>query len=450
MKIRSRYDLYFHGIGDRGGAPKEKSVKFVEEEISKNNRSDIEVLASSADRIYHDIDENFTPEQKAKLPVWNNELVMKDHAVGGYTSRAVGKRWNRRCQELADIAERASVTASYLGIKEYNKSAIDIAWKRFIAHQFHDDIPGTSCQRVYKRSWNDYAVSMNQFANELEASASALALNMKTDFCKGTPIMVYNPIESQRQQTVTARLSGIGNKNVRVFDDDGNEIKSQVINRTNTYTEILFIADVKSLGTRIYDARVSDIPCDAESAVSISKNRMENQKYIVTLNPNGDIASIIDKEQNNFQILKEPVSLGLLKYNGSRVWPAWEMDYNENKNAADRIPVKSKMQIIEKGPCRVAFKVTQRDKKSTFTNIIALSDGGKCVEVYSEIEWQSLRTLAKEQFSFNVSNGTATFDLGLGAIKGRICATNSMRYLLKIGQTLQTKTEKRCIRNQRM
>lgn len=188
LKENEKYDLdmtyIFHGIGDRGGAPKEKSVKFVEEEISKNNSSDIEVLASSADRIYHDIDENFTPEQKAKLPVWNNELVMKDHAVGGYTSRAVGKRWNRRCQELADIAERASVTASYLGIKEYNKSAIDIAWKRFIAHQFHDDIPGTSCQRVYKRSWNDYAVSMNQFANELEASASALALNMKTDFAR--------------------------------------------------------------------------------------------------------------------------------------------------------------------------------------------------------------------------------------------------------------------------
>ncbi len=88
---RSDLDMtyIFHGIGDRGGAPKEKSVKFVEEEISKNNSSDIEVLASSADRIYHDIDENFTPEQKAKLPVWNNELVMKDHAVGGYTSRAV-------------------------------------------------------------------------------------------------------------------------------------------------------------------------------------------------------------------------------------------------------------------------------------------------------------------------------------------------------------------------
>ena len=421
LKDNEKYGLdmtyIFHGIGDRGGAPKEKSVKFVEEEIKKNGQSDIEVIAASADRIYHDIDDSFTSEQKAKLPVWDNELVMKDHAVGGYTSRAIGKRWNRRCQELADVAERASVTAAYLGAKEYNKPAIDIAWKRFIAHQFHDDIPGTSCQRVYKRSWNDYAVSMNQFANETEASASALSLNMKTDFCEGTPVMVYNPIEAQRHQAVTVRLKDFGNKSVRVFDEKGNEVKSQIINRNDGYTEILFIADVKSLGARVYDIRQSECPCELESDISISESRMENQKYIVTLNSNGDIESITDKEQNGLQILKEPISLGLINYNGSKTWPAWEMDYEENKNAADRIPVLSEIKIIERGPCRVAYRVIQHDKKSTFTNIIALSDGGRCVEVYSEIEWRSLCTLAKEKFCFNVSNDTATFDLGLGAIK---------------------------------
>ena len=421
LKDNEKYGLdmtyIFHGIGDRGGAPKEKSVKFVEEEIKKNGQSDIEVIAASADRIYHDIDDGFTPEQKAKLPVWDNELVMKDHAVGGYTSRAVGKRWNRRCQELADAAERASVTAAYLGAKDYNKTAINTAWKRFIAHQFHDDIPGTSCQRVYRRSWNDYAVSMNQFANEMEASSSALSLNMKTDFCEGTPVMVYNPIEAQRHQPVTVRLKDFGNKSVKVFDEKGNEVKSQIINRTDGYTEILFIADVKSLGARVYDIRQSERPCELESDISISENRMENQKYIVTLNSNGDIESIVDKEQNGLQILKEPISLGLINYNGSRTWPAWEMDYEENKNAADRIPVLSEIKIIENGPCRVAYRVVQRDKKSTFTNIIALSDGGRCVEVYSEIEWQSLCTLAKEKFCFNVNNDTATFDLGLGAIK---------------------------------
>ena len=74
--------------------------------------------------------------------------------------------------------------------------------------------------------------------------------------------------------------------------------------------------------------------------------------------------------------------------------------------------------IEENGPARVAFKVVQEDnKRSKFTNIIALSDGGECVEVYSEIEWQSLCTLAKNKFAFNCSNEKATYDLGLGAIE---------------------------------
>ena len=72
LKENEKYDLdmtyIFHGIGDRGGAPKEESVKFVEKEISKNNSSDIEVLASSADRIYHDIDEKFHTGAKGEAP----------------------------------------------------------------------------------------------------------------------------------------------------------------------------------------------------------------------------------------------------------------------------------------------------------------------------------------------------------------------------------------------
>ena len=60
----------------------------------------------------------------------------------------------------------------------------------------------------------------------------------------------------------------------------------------------------------------------------------------------------------------------------------------------------------------------QKDKnRSVFTNYIALTDGGECVEVYSEIEWQALRTMAKNKFAFTCKNEKATFDLGLGAIQ---------------------------------
>ena len=77
----------------------------------------------------------------------------------------------------------------------------------------------------------------------------------------------------------------------------------------------------------------------------------------------------------------------------------------------------AKIEELENGAARVAYKITQKDDRSTFTNIIALTDGGEAVEVYSEIEWQSLQTMAKNVFSFTADNEKALYDLGLGAIE---------------------------------
>ncbi len=422
LKENEKYGLdmtyIFHGIGDRGGAPKEASVAFVESEIEKNANSDIEVLASSADQIYHDIDEGFTDEQKAKLPRWETELVMQNHGVGGYTSRAIGKRWNKRCEELADMAERAGVIADYLGTAEYNKTALTRNWKRFIAHQFHDDLPGTSVQRAYRRSWNDYAMSMNGFASELEASSASVGSLLKTDFCTGIPVVVSNSIEHRRSGAVTLHLKDVKLPYVRVYDQKGREIKSQVNYVKDGITEVVFIADVPSLGFRVYDVRPSDTPCMLKGNVSISsENVMENQKYIVRLNKKGNISSIVDKDMNEQELLAEPISLGLFKYKGSRAWPAWEMNFKEANKDPDRIPNIVTITVEETGPARVAFRVEQKDKKSNFVSIIALTDGSEYVEVYSEIEWRSLRTMAKNKFAFKCSNEKATFDLGLGAIQ---------------------------------
>ena len=422
IKENEKYNLdwtyIFHGIGDRGGAPEEASVAFVEKEIKKNDSSEIKVIAAPADQIFKDIDSQFTDEQKSKLPVWDNELVMQNHAVGGYTSRAIGKRWNRRCEELADVAERGSVMSAYLGTYDYNQEILTNSWKRFIAHQFHDDMPGTSCQRVYKRSWNDYAMSMNQFTNEIDAAVSSATQLLKTDFCTGIPVVVYNPIEAKRTGAVTVRLKNVPAPYIRVYDEKGKEVKSQITKSNTDYMEIVFVADVMSLGMRVYDFRPSDKPCCVKSDIYInSDNVMENQKYIVTINRKGNISSIIDKELDDQELLKEPISLGLFKYTGSKDWPAWEMNYNQANKEADRIPNVVSVTVLEQGPARVAFKVEQSDGKSTFNNIIALTDGCDVVEVYSEIEWRSMRTLAKNKFSFTASNDKAVFDLGLGAIE---------------------------------
>ena len=421
LKENEKYDLdwtyMFHGIGDRGGAPEEKSVAFVEQEINKNDSSDIKVIAAPADKIFRDIDNELDNSVRDNLPQWKTELVMQNHAVGGYTSRAIGKRWNRRCEELADMAERAGVASSYLGVCEYNDDVIDRSWKRFIAHQFHDDIPGTSVQRAYKRSWNDYALSMNQLAGETEASLAPITKLMKSDTCQGIPVMVSNPIEAPRTGAVTVRLKNINAPYVRVYNEKGREVKSQINSVKDGVMEIVFIAEVESYGFKVYDIRPSAEPCLVKSEISIGDNIMENQKYIVEINKRGNITSIIDKEDGDRQILSSPIVLGLFNYTGSKSWPAWEMNYKQAAKEPDRLPNVVSVTVVEKGPARVAFEVKQKDGNSEFNFVICLTDSCDVVEVYTEIEWCSMRTLAKQRFAFTAENEKATFDLGLGAIQ---------------------------------
>lgn len=406
----------FHGTGDRGGSPTQKSVEVLENEIKKNGSDNIEVISATADEIFRDLD-RLSQDKKDRLPSWNTELVMTNHGVGGYTSRSIGKRWNDRGQVLADMAERSGVMAEYFGTSKYNEQPLETAWKRLIAHQFHDDTPGTSCQRVYKRSWNDYALSSNQFKNEHGAYLESLTKLMDSKFCEGTPIMVSNSCEFERTSAVKFEIENIKTSFVRVFDNDGNEVPSQILARSNNKLTVEFSATVGALGLRVYDLRESEEPCQIKTELTISENCMENTRYKLILDSNGNISSVIDKADGNRELLKAPVVLGIFNYTGSKDWPAWEMNYKEADKKPDYIPELVSVNIVENGPVSVAFEVLSKHDRSTFKNYIRLTDNGNCIEVYSEIEWQSLRTMCKNIFEFTAENEEAAYDLGLGAIK---------------------------------
>lgn len=404
----------FHGTGDRGGAPKERSVKTVCNEIAANKENDVQIISAAADKIYFDI-ENLPDGTKQKLPVWNNELVMQNHAVGGYTSRAIGKRWNRRNEEIADMAERSCTAAFAVLGYEYPQEQLTKAWKRVITHQFHDDLPGTSVQRAYRRSWNDYAMSLNQFTAEYEAAVKVIASQLDTSFVKGTAIVVNNPMEYERTGIVTVKLPArLYYKNAALFDADGKEYPAQLTDIKDGFATVLICVTVPPMGYKVYDLR------NRKSSVSqklrVSHTALENEKYSVKLNSNGDICSIFDKKLDR-EILKRPVITGIFDYNGSPHWPAWELNFDELDREPQHKSIIKSIEIVENGSCRVALKITKTYNDSVFTSVIALTRGGETVEVYTETEWRSLCSACKEIFSFTAESKTASYDLGLGAIK---------------------------------
>lgn len=406
--------MILHGIGDRGGAPREKSVRTVAAEAEKNSDSKIDVKAAFTDEIFRDVEKNLTEEQKNRLPVWKNELVMTDHGVGGYTSRTASKRFNRRAEQLADAAERMNVFADLYASHEYPRQTFDTAWKRVIAHQFHDDIPGTSLAECYDRNWNDYILSLNQFAEEYRAGVGALSKLADTSFVRGNAVMVTNPLQYERTGCVSVRITLPDGSDAAVYDAQGCQVPSQIKHSSGT-AEVTFCAAVPAFGFSVYDIRSGE-KCTAQTALCVSDRSLENERYSVSFDENGDICGIYDKKLKK-ELLRAPVRLGLYDYNGFAPYPAWELDFKEVSASPAEYAGDPEFYIEENGPARVTIKTVRRARNSVFEMYISLETGGEYVSVFNEIEWRSLRTLLKTEFPLAAQNDKAVYDLGLGVIE---------------------------------
>lgn len=405
----------YHGVGDVGGAPKEASVKTVEEEIAENPSSEIKVLSSTPTEFFDDLS-SLDLSTVSRLPVWNNELVMTNHGVGSYTSRSFSKRCTRRCEELADMAERSSVIASSVCGAKYPSTELEKSWKRVIAHTFHDDLTGTSVERVYKRSWNDYIASLNQFSNAFEGAGAEIVKNMDTSWTKGVAVVVSNSLEQPRMAPVDITIPYVGYNFIRVFDKAGRELPSQVNYVDNSVIKATVCVNVPALGFKVLDVLYSYQPCSMNTGVRVNGNTLENHKYIVSINKNGDISSIIDKTLGSVELLEKPIRFELNKYKGAFMYPAWELRYDEVMRYPWEFAEKGISEIVETGPARATIKVTQTVGKSTFTYYVSLSAGGKTVNVFNEVEWREFKRVLHNGFYLTAKNESAVYDLGLGTI----------------------------------
>lgn len=400
----------YFGVGDIGGAPDVASLDWLEKSLANNNGK-VEIRNTSADQLSRDL----TPAEKAALPVYEGELTMKTHGVGCYSSQAAMKRFNRENELLADSAERAAVAAEWLAALPYPKERLRDAWVRFLWHQFHDDLTGTSIPQAYELSWNDELVSANQFAGVLTSSAAAVGGQLDTQG-KGIPLIVYNPLSTLRRDPVeaTVRFPGSAPAAVRVFDRaTDKEVLAQVLEKHGNQARILFLAEVAPVGFRAFEVR-SGTAKGPSSSLKVTPTSLENARYLAKIDSNGDLSSIVDKEAKQ-ELLRAPIRLEL-RDNPSPDKPAWRILYDTVNSPPREYPTGPRVRIVERGPARAAVEVVRRAAGSTFVQRIRLTEGGDRLEVENLVDWKSPNTLLKAAFPFTASNPQATYDLELGTI----------------------------------
>ncbi len=404
---------HYYGTGDIGGSPTIESVRSIEKGVQGNGP--VRIISATSDQLFKDM---LPFEKHPELPLHTGGLLMDVHGTGCYTSQAAMKYYNRKNELTADAAERAAVVADWAGALKYPQMTLNDSWKRFIWHQFHDDLTGTSIPRAYEFSWNDELLSQKQFTQVLTTSIGGITKGLDTN-TKGTPIIIYNTISQPVKDLVEVRIqSDKPVQQLSVYNEKGREVPSQLIAYQNGEAKFLVAAEVPALSFAVYDVRTGKSAL--RSALKVSENSIENNIYKLMLDSNGDIISIIDKRENK-ELVKEgkAIRLALFPENESFSWPAWEILKKTVDNEPVSITANVKISIAEKGPVRAALCVERTYHKSTFRQYISLTEGAQDdrIDFVSEIDWQTSNALLKAEFPLTVDNENATYDLGIGQVQ---------------------------------
>lgn len=407
-------DYHYYGTGDTGGSPTIESVRAVEKGLQGNGP--VQIISATSDQLYKD----YLPfAAHPELPVYDGELLMDVHGTGCYTSQAAMKLYNRRNELLGDAAERAAVTAEWLGAVAYPQEVLTEAWKRFIWHQFHDDLTGTSIPRAYEFSWNDELISLKQFGNVLTTSVGGVSRGLDTRV-KGLPLVVYNPSAFATSDVIEVAVKlGRNTRQLSVYDAAGKVVPSQVLACEGGVATLLVKVTAPALSYVVYDVR-TQAGKSASATLKVTTNSIENSIYKVTLDPNGDIASIWDKRHNKELVASgKALRLALFTENKSMSWPAWEILKSEIDKAPVAITEGVKISIAEQGPLRAALCVERTHGQSSFKQYIRLNEGGESdrIDLLNEVDWHSTDALLKAEFPLAVSNPKATYDLGIGTVQ---------------------------------
>ena len=412
-------DYYYYGTGDIGGAPHESSVALMEAIVTggrgltpavKVGDGPVHVVQGSAEQMFLDI----RPGQLAGLQRYKGDLELIEHSAGSLTSQAYLKRWNRQNEVLADAAERASVAAAWLGGRPYPMKRLNDAWTLVMGGQFHDVLPGTSIPKAYEYAWNDQLLALNQFAGVLTSATDAVSLALNT-LVTGVPVVVFNPLNIAREDMVEAAVTFPNGtpKAVRVIGPDGKDAPAQL----TAAGKVLFLAKVPSAGFAVFDVKPAEAPVPVK-ALSVTESSLENARYRIAIDQNGDVSSLYDKLVKK-ELLAAPIRLAI-KTDKPVDWPAWNMDWaDQQKPPRAFVQGPAAVRVVERGPARVAVEVSRRAEGSVFVQTIRLAggDAGNRVEFGNVVDWKTAEANLKATFSLTAQNPQATYNWDIGTLQ---------------------------------
>jgi alpha-mannosidase len=151
------------------------------------------------------LDSIFGPDGETEWPEWRGELYLELHR-GTYTTQAGTKRWNRRLEFALRHTEALAAAAALRGWAPYPYEEFLKGWKVLLTNQFHDIIPGSSINRVYREAEESY----RRLEDSLGAIAGPLQERIHAGGANKPPLTLFNSLSWPREDPVFVPASVLG------------------------------------------------------------------------------------------------------------------------------------------------------------------------------------------------------------------------------------------------
>ncbi|MCM2269994.1 MAG: hypothetical protein NDJ75_07820, partial [Thermoanaerobaculia bacterium] len=354
-----------------------------------------------------------TEAERAALPRYEGELLLRVHATGCYTAKAMLKRWNRRNERLARLAETAVCLALAAGAPAPRRR-LEAAWQLLLAHQMHDDLTGTAIPAAYRFSLEDLGLAANEFREIALDAVSAAAETLGGDDGRPTLIALFpsaGPVEA------IVEVESVPGDCTAVEDASGTLLPLQRLATSDGTARTL--VPVAAAGVEIQRLRLRrEVAAAAPAGAAEARDGgLENGRYRAAFDAGGALVSLLDKRLGR-ELLAAPPTLELLPDRSAK-YPAWEILWRDlAATPLGRVDGAPRVEIVERGPLRAAIEVERRAAGVVVRERWSLAAGGAGEWLAADVEivWRRRARLLKARFPLAAENDRALYDSGLGAV----------------------------------
>ncbi len=385
--------LYQYGFGDGGGGPRQEDIELVKRFDKIPGLPNIKYKRSS--EYFKELD-NALNTSESYVHVWDGEMYLELHR-GTYTSQARMKKLNRKLEFALRELEMISSYVFLLGndIEGIN-DRIKTVWKLVLLNQFHDIIPGSSINEVYKDAEKVYAQCFKQIE---QIELDLLSVFEEAEGC----FYVYNAYHKNLDRLI-------------LFESEEHlqfTVNDQVL--SSVYENGVYKIIIPNLAALTFTKiKYSKVETKLENIEPKQQLCFETRFYKIGLNSVGQIVRLYDKELERELVQAGKVFNKLVSYEDKPLaWDAWDIDifYDKRERVVDEC---LGYKVVCSNELETIIEFEYKHFESTIKQQIILSDLTKRIDIKHDVDYQNSHRLLRVLFETDIRAVNARYDIQYG------------------------------------